>query len=73
MSAHTSLGVLVASFQRGMGLLLASVFLPAQGSEVIRATACLALLTLGWTLVYGMGITTLVAAGKGSKGISLDG
>ena len=28
---------------------------------------------LGWKLVDVMGITTLVAAGKGSKGIGMDG
>ena len=46
VSAHTSLGVLVASSQSVMGLSLSPVFLPAHGSEVIRATTCVALLTL---------------------------
>ena len=40
---------------------------------MVRVTKGTALLTFGWTLVYGMGITTFVAVGKGSKGISMDG
>ena len=38
---------------------------------MVRAPTCIALLTFGWTFVYGMGIT--VAVGGGSKGISMDG
>ena len=38
--------------------------LPAQGSVVVAAAACIADLSLCWTLVYKVGVATLIAGGK---------
>ena len=43
MPAYTSPGVLVASVWSVVGLSLSPVFLPAQDSEVVRATTGIAL------------------------------
>ena len=56
-----------------MGLSLSPVPLPAQGSEVIEATAGVALLTSCWALTWGMHVIALVAVGLGGKGIGMDG
>ena len=61
MLALASLGSVVTSVQS----LLASVSpssLFAEGSKVVGAATCIALLSICWALGRGMGIATLVAA-----------
>ena len=66
MTASTAFA-LVASLWGLLGsLLLASLL--AQHSEVIIATACVALLTFCRTFSVGMGVTTLLAAMCGGSG-----
>ena len=47
--------------------------LPAQGSVLVVANAGVAGLSLCCTLVYWVGVATLIAVGKGGKGIGVYG
>ena len=42
-----------------------------EGCELIASITVVAVLSLGWTLVWGVGIATFAAVGSGIKGISM--
>ena len=55
-----------------MGGLLHLLLMFAQGCIMIAATTGITGLFLGWTLAWGMGVATFVAAGVSGYGISKD-